>query len=42
MKTTEKFLAATKEILEEFAKTFAIGAAKAKKLETANLFAKYI
>lgn len=28
--------------LEDYAKTFAIGVAKAKKLRTANLFAKYI
>ena len=28
--------------LEDYAKTFAIGVAKAKSLETANLFAKYI
>lgn len=28
--------------LEDFAKTFAVGVAKAKNLETANLFAKYI
>lgn len=28
--------------LEEYAKTFAVGVAKAKSIETANLFAKYI
>ena len=28
--------------LEDYAKTFAIGVAKAKSLDTANLFAKYI
>lgn len=28
--------------LEDYAKTFAVGVAKAKNLETSNLFAKYI
>lgn len=75
MKTTERLLAATKEIwesynthpfvmgiqngtlekekfryyimqdflyLKDYAKTFAVGVAKAKSVETANLFAKYI
>lgn len=75
MKTTDRLLAATKEIwesynthpfvmgiqnrtldkekfryyimqdflyLKDYAKTFAVGVAKAKSIETANLFAKYI